>query len=190
MTDLTRDNGQGAKTHAFLAGLTYLIIDDNRFARILMRAALAGFGLKHVIEAEDAVEGLALLRKLPIDVVLVDYEMPIVNGCEFTRLARRDDGVLNPELPIVMVSGHCDWRCVVAARDAGVHEYLAKPFSADDLFRRVAMAVLKPRPFIRSKTYVGPERRSVKTTPLPVLVDRRQGTVTQAPVLDPIACVA
>lgn len=173
MYDQTNGNGQGARIHEHLAALTYLIIDDNRFSRTLVREALAGFGLKHVTEAEDAVEGLALLRKLSIDVVLVDFEMPIINGCEFTRLARRDPEVPNPEVPIIMISGHTDSQRVVDARDAGVHEYLAKPFSPDDLFRRIAVAVLQPRPFIRSKAYIGPERRSVKV-PVPTHAERRQ----------------
>lgn len=175
MFDQTHDGGQGngAKPHEQLAGLTFLIIDDNRFSRCLIRDALASFGLKHAMEAVDAVEGLALLRKLPIDVVLVDFEMPIINGCEFTRLARRDPDIPNQELPIVMISGFTDANRVREARDAGVHEYLAKPFSPDDLFRRLAVAILQPRPFIRSKTYVGPERRTVKV-PVAPGGDRRQ----------------
>jgi DNA-binding response OmpR family regulator len=57
------------------------------------------------------------------------------------------------------LTGHCDKRRVMTARDAGVTEFLAKPISAKALYQRILNVVVSPRPFIRTKTYFGPDRR-------------------------------
>jgi DNA-binding response OmpR family regulator len=58
-----------------------------------------------------------------------------------------------------MVTGHTEKTRVTAARDAGVTEFLAKPISAKALYQRIVNVVANPRPFIRTKTYFGPDRR-------------------------------
>ncbi len=61
-----------------------------------------------------------------------------------------------------MISHCTDQPRVVAARNAGINEFLAKPFSARDLYQRICSTILNPRPFIRAKNYVGPDRRWIK----------------------------
>jgi DNA-binding response OmpR family regulator len=65
----------------------------------------------------------------------------------------------NPYAPIIMLTGHSEKKRVVAARDAGVTEFLAKPISAKSLYQRVMNVVANPRPFIKTKNYFGPDRR-------------------------------
>lgn len=172
MFDIT-DSGTGIRTDADLEILTYLVIDDSSFSRKMICNALHGFGLLQTIDVEDAVEGLDVLRRQPVDVVLVDYEMPIINGVEFTRLARRDPDIPNQEVPIIMISGNHDREKVVEARNAGIHEYLAKPFSPGDLYKRIVLTIRNPRPFIRAKGYIGPDRRWLDSGP-PGREDRRR----------------
>jgi two-component system chemotaxis response regulator CheY len=62
-------------------------------------------------------------------------------------------------VPIIMLSGHSERRCVMEARDAGVTEFLTKPVAAKSLYERILSVVLAPRPFIRTKDYFGPDRR-------------------------------
>jgi DNA-binding response OmpR family regulator len=58
-----------------------------------------------------------------------------------------------------MLTGHSEKKRVVAARDAGITEFMAKPISAKSLYQRIVNVVANPRPFIKTKTYFGPDRR-------------------------------
>jgi two-component system, chemotaxis family, chemotaxis protein CheY len=62
-------------------------------------------------------------------------------------------------VPIIMLSGHSEKNRVMQARDAGVTEFLAKPIAAKALYERILSVVLNPRPFIRTATFFGPDRR-------------------------------
>jgi len=76
--------------------------------------------------------------------------------------ARNDVGRLGRhdlDLPVIMVSGHTERARIVAARDAGVNEFIAKPITARNLFLRIAQVVERPRPFVRASSYFGPDRR-------------------------------
>lgn len=149
-----------------LAELTYLVIDDSRYARQLIKTAMQTYNLRNVVEAPDAVKAMKILKTEEIDLVLVDKEMPVLNGTEFIRLVRKGEmGVKNPELPIIMISGHTDFATIMEARAAGVHDFLAKPVSAEALYARIRFNVASPRPFIRAATYLGPDRR-VRVLPL------------------------
>ena len=65
----------------------------------------------------------------------------------------------NPFVPIVMLTGHTELVKVIEARDSGVHEFLAKPISARSLYARIRIIIEKPREFIKTKSYFGPDRR-------------------------------
>jgi DNA-binding response OmpR family regulator len=74
-------------------------------------------------------------------------------------MIRQPDSKGNPYAPIIMLTGHSEKRRVTVARDAGVTEFLAKPISAKGLYQRILNVVANPRPFIKTKTYFGPDRR-------------------------------
>jgi DNA-binding response OmpR family regulator len=65
-----------------------------------------------------------------------------------------------------MLTGHSEKKRVIAARDAGVTEFLAKPISAKGLYQRILNVVANPRPFIKTKTYFGPDRRRNTNPPI------------------------
>jgi len=139
--------------------LSYLIIDDNRFARTLIKNALYTFGARRIFEAADAMEGFDALRKEQVDVVLVDYQMPEMTGVEFTLQVRKGGETPNPEIPIIMISGYAHEENILSARQAGIHEFVSKPFSFNSLFRHIEKTVTHPRQFIRTENYAGPDRR-------------------------------
>ena len=85
--------------------------------------------------------------------------MPIFDGLELTQMIRQPGANANPYVPIIMLTGHSEKKRVIAARDAGVTEFLAKPISAKALYQRIVNVVANPRPFIKTKTYFGPDRR-------------------------------
>ena len=73
-----------------------------------------------------------------------------------------------------MLTGHSEKRRVTIARDAGVTEFLAKPISAKGLYQRILNVVVSPRPFIKTKSYFGPDRRR-NTTNTYIGPERRGG---------------
>ncbi|MCO4055110.1 MAG: response regulator [Bosea sp.] len=141
------------------AKLGFLVIDDNPFMRKVTKALLHGFGSRDVLEADNGASGLEVFMTYSPDIVLLDWEMPVLDGLEVTRMIREPNRSVNPFAPIIMVSGHTERRRIAMARDAGVHEFLAKPISSKALYDRILAVVAFPRPFIRTKSYFGPERR-------------------------------
>jgi CheY-like chemotaxis protein len=139
--------------------LRFIIIDDNAFIRRVMRALLHGFGAREVFEAEDGAAGLEAFMQHAPDIVITDWEMPILDGIEVAKMIRQPGSSPNAYVPIIMVSAHSEMRRVMQARDAGVTEFLVKPISAKSLYQRVLNAVANPRPFVRTSNYFGPDRR-------------------------------
>ena len=113
--------------------------------------------------------------------------MPIFDGLELTQMIRQPGANANPYVPIIMLTGHSEKKRVVTARDAGVTEFLAKPISAKALYQRILNVVANPRPFIKTKTYFGPDRRR-NVNPNYVGPERRKDgkadVIRQQPLLD------
>src|SRR5215204_5898091 len=145
--------------------LRFLVIDDNAHMRRILRTLLHGFGTREVYEAEDGAAGLEAFTHYSPDIVITDWAMPIFDGLELTRMIRQPNANANPYVPIIMLTGHSEKKRVVAARDTGVTEFLAKPISAKGLYQRILNVVANPRPFIRTKPYFGPDLRRNTTTP-------------------------
>lgn len=136
-----------------------LIVEDNAHMSSILRTILQGFGVRAVIETRDAADAFELMRNANPDLALVDYMLGDVDGLEFTRLIRTASDSPNKYLPIVMVSGHTDRSKVFEAINAGVNEYLAKPIRPVDLYNRLVTLIEKPRRFVKTPGYFGPDRR-------------------------------
>lgn len=139
--------------------LRFIVIDDNTYMRRVFKALLHGFGAREVLEAEDGAAGLEAFMTYAPDVVILDWEMPILDGLEVTRMIRQPTTSVNPFVPIIMVTGHSEKRRVVMARDTGINEFLVKPISSKALYDRVLAVVAYPRQFVRTRAYFGPDRR-------------------------------
>ena len=118
---------------AHLAGLTYLIVDDSRFNRKIVREALSLFGVRRTRDAKDAIEAMKILSKETIDLVLTDYEMPLVTGVELTRMIRKSKEALNPELPVIIISGQTNPAVKREMMSLGATAYLEKPLNFEQL---------------------------------------------------------
>ena len=154
--------------------LRFLVIDDNAHMRRILRTLLHGFGAREVHEAEDGAAGLEAFTHHTPDIVITDWAMPIFDGLELTQMIRQPGANSNPYVPIIMLTGHSEKKRVVSARDAGITEFLAKPISAKGLYQRIVNVVANPRPFIKTKTYFGPDRRR-NVNPNYVGTERRKG---------------
>lgn len=141
-----------------LDALRILIIDDNAQMRTILGTILGGVGMRKLHYAPDGRAGLQSLREFVPDIVYVDYEMPLMNGLDFISAVRAFES--NQRFtPIIMLTGHSDLPRLNAARDRGVNEFLAKPVTAKTIISRLSTVIYKPRPFIKSPDFFGPERR-------------------------------
>src|SRR5471030_805851 len=154
--------------------LRFLVIDDNAHMRRMLRTLLHGFGAREVHEAEDGAAGLEDFTHHTPDIIITDWAMPIFDGLELTQTIRQPGANFNPYVPIIMLTGHSEKQRVILARDVGVTEFLAKPISAKGLYDRVVNVVVNPRPFIKTNTYFGPDRRR-NVNPNYVGTERRKG---------------
>jgi two-component system, chemotaxis family, chemotaxis protein CheY len=167
--------------------LRFLVVDDNVHMRRILRTLLHGFGAREVYEAEDGAAGLEAFTQYIPDIVIADWVMPVFDGLELTQMIRQPGANANPYVAIIMLTGHSEKKRVTAARDAGITEFLAKPISAKSLYERIVNVIANPRPFIRTETYFGPDRRR-NVNPNYVGPERRKGVkadvIRQAPLLD------
>lgn len=139
--------------------LKVLIVDDDHYMRKVVRAMLLAIGIKHIHEASDGISGLDAVRDVQPDLVIVDWEMPMIDGAQFVRMVRSPADFPLPDVPIIILSGHADrWRVVEAAR-LGAHEYLLKPVSTKALHDRIIAVLGYPRPTVQLEGYYGPAPR-------------------------------
>lgn len=139
--------------------ISVLIIDDNHHMRSLIKELLKAIGITDVREASEPIEALELMRTCPIDLLLVDFSMPMIDGVEFVNMVRTGEDSPNPFIPIIMITGHSERSKVMSARDAGVNEFLVKPITAKSLMVRLQSVIENPRPFVKVGNYFGPDRR-------------------------------
>jgi DNA-binding response OmpR family regulator len=140
-------------------GLRILLIDDNQYMRKIVRNLLVNLGIREVYEATDGIAGLDAIRTVAPDIVIIDWELPLLNGAEFVRIVRSPGVFPMPDIPIIMLTSHGErWRVVEAVR-IGVNEYLRKPVSAQALLDRFISILAKPRATVQVGDYYGPEPR-------------------------------
>jgi CheY-like chemotaxis protein len=142
-----------------LNALQILLIDDNQHMRAITSAILQSAGVRKIREVGDGGAGLDALREQAFDVAIVDFNMFPLDGVEFTRLVRNSADSPNPYLPIIMMTGHSEKNRVMEARDAGVTEFVVKPITAKAILERLNAVIFKPRPFVKTDGYFGPDRR-------------------------------
>jgi two-component system chemotaxis response regulator CheY len=136
-----------------------LIVDDEHFARKVIRTLLLAIGVKSIHEAPDGRSGLEMICSVWPDIVLLDWSMPGMDGAEFVRRVRSPDTFPAPDVPIIMLSGHGERSRVTEALRVGVHEYLLKPVSSAALHARITSVLAHPRKMVRRGDFYGPEPR-------------------------------
>ncbi|HEX3407380.1 MAG TPA: response regulator [Caulobacteraceae bacterium] len=136
-----------------------LLVDDNQHMRLLLTEILRAIGVKEVYEAANGAEAIQTLRKQPIDIVMTDLAMQPMDGIDFVRRLRNGYESPNPMVPVIMITGHSTLRRVAEARDVGVTEFLSKPVTARGVIERISRVVEHPRPFVKTTSYFGPDRR-------------------------------
>ena len=154
--------------------LNVLVVDDNAFMRNMVRGLLGTIGVKKTLEASDGIGALEMIRQATPDIVVLDWEMPLLNGPELVRIVRSPGVFPVPDIPIIMLTAHGErWRILESVK-LGVNEFLCKPVSAKALLDRLISILLKPRASVKLGDYYGPAPR--RPTP-----SRKGGDIFGAP---------
>ena len=148
-----------------LGRLNYLVIDANRHTRSLIKHIIRAIGYGQILEADNPAAGLSFLKSHIVDLVFVAAENADPGAIGFIRTVREGRDVLDPEIPIVVMSDSPSRETVQEARQAGAHEFIAKPFTADALITRIRAVTQHPRAFICTRGFTGPDRRRHDTGP-------------------------
>jgi two-component system chemotaxis response regulator CheY len=107
-----------------IQGLNILIVDHNAYMRRMTRTMLVNLGAKSVVEVADGLAALEAIRSWDPDIMLLDWDMPVLNGMEVMRIVRSPGVFPRPNLPIIMLTYRAQRSSVVEALCNGAHEFL------------------------------------------------------------------
>jgi len=139
--------------------VSVLIVEDNQPMLELAKSIIETFGVETILTAKNGDDGFRIYCDQNPDLVIADWMMKPVDGISLARRIRNDPSSPNQFVPIILMTGFSEKRRVIQARDAGITEFLVKPFNARDLYRRITQVIEKPRQFVRSEDFFGPDRR-------------------------------
>jgi CheY-like chemotaxis protein len=152
-----------SKDASKLAGLRVLLVDDHPNIRSILTAILNALGISKVTSADNGASALDILSKASFDLLITDFDMPGMTGRDLVRTIRRDARSVVPtyesRIPILMITGNITRSILNEARDIGIDEILAKPFSAASVSERLSAVLNNRREFIVCESYIGPCRR-------------------------------
>jgi two-component system, chemotaxis family, chemotaxis protein CheY len=117
-----------------------LLVDDSGTMRTIQKRCLNKLGFEDVVEAEDGVTGLRAFEAAAFDLVLTDWNMPNMDGLSMLKEIRQR----NAKVPIIMITTEAERGRVVEAIQAGVSDYLVKPFTPDGLKEKLEKWVTVP----------------------------------------------
>lgn len=144
-----------------LGDVRFLVVDSDPELRILTRDMLDLPGILQVCTIGDGSRTFAELHNRDCGILILDRLMESVNGIELTRMIRMASDSPKSHIPILMVTLAPSLQDVTEARDAGVSEFLIRPFSIDNLKGRLLVEANNPRQCVEVENYFGPDRRRV-----------------------------
>ncbi|MBT5107074.1 MAG: response regulator [Rhodospirillaceae bacterium] len=152
-----------------LNNLSILFVEDSRFSRLLTRSLLFTVGVRKIQLANDGAQAIEMLKRMGetddadggggVDMVISDLVMPGVDGLELLNWIRRDPKSPNAFLPFSLLTARADADVITQSRNLGANEFIAKPFSAASIARRLSAVINTPRQYVLTKGYFGPDRR-------------------------------
>ena len=108
-----------------------LVVDDFATMRRILKNILKQIGFTKIIDADDGSTALAMLKKNKVDLIISDWNMPMVSGLELLKAVRSDESI--KDMPFLMVTAESQKDSVVQAIQAGVSNYVVKPFTPDTI---------------------------------------------------------
>lgn len=115
-----------------------MLVDDSATMRRIQKTQLSGMGLTDVVEAGNGEEAMARLQEnMPVDLVLLDWNMPVMDGMTFLKKVRENDSY--SKVKIIMCTSESEKPKVVEALKAGANNYLVKPFQPEALKEKLGI---------------------------------------------------
>jgi len=147
--------------------INILVVEDNESSRRLIVELLRSSGFNNLTIARTAEDAIAQMQGQTPDLILLDWGLPGLSGIELAKTIRHaavnpDPRFVDPAVPMIMLTARQSARDVTTARNAGIDEFVIKPFSTVSILKAICSCVLRRRPFIVSAGYVGPCRRRAK----------------------------
>lgn len=142
--------------------ISVLVVEDVQPMRALIVGILEAFGVGKVYTAEDGGHGYEQFLKYKPDIVITDWLMEPIDGIKLIEKIRKDQNSPSRLVPIILISGYSAAPRVFHARDKGATEFLTKPFTGQDLAKRISHIINKPRDFVHTQDFFGPDRRRRK----------------------------
>lgn len=162
-----------------------LIVDSNLASARLLAELMKGMGGREIVFESDEKAAMDLARDMEPTLAFVERSGPRFDGEELVRKLRRSRLAVR-KIPVIMVTAEATASNIWGARDAGVHEFMVKPFSTGDLVRRVINVATKPRPWVEAVGYVGPDRRRFNSGDYSGTRKRQNDGQGRAAALDPM----
>ncbi len=172
--------------------ISLLIVEDNEYMLDILVNSLKRIGFPRIQRArngKEAVEYLKLSAKgsgtavEQIDIVISDLIMSPVNGVHLLQWLRDDKGSPNRFMPFIMLSGAADRVNVEETRERGVTDFMAKPFSVDNIYKVLQRIIDVPRQYVTTQNYFGPDRRRSNKAGPPKTGERRRPDESHATVV-------
>lgn len=146
-----------------LERVSILVADSDKQIATIVRDVLKGFGFKKVFVAPDGAEALRVMKTQPIDLAISEWNLDQVDGISMLKYIRAANEIGFRYKPVIMLTARSEEADVLAARDAGVNEYVIKPFTARNLVDRIRLVIDYPKNFVWAPSFKGPDRR-IKAT--------------------------
>ena len=126
--------------------LRVLLVEDDQFLRELTERLLRELGVRSVVSAVDGEDGFQRVThaRYPFDIIVCDLEMPHMNGFQFIRQLRSTNEIVNPDVPVLILSGKTDEESIHTAVELGIHGFLAKPVAKATPEKRIKLALTGP----------------------------------------------
>ena len=142
-----------------LSNAVVMVVDDEPFSLALTVQSLSGFGAQIKFASDNAAEALQVLEHNVVDLIVVDCEMPEMDGYDLVKSLRAARKEPNSYIPVIMTAAHVKKSKVLKARDCGANFMVTKPFSPSTLLERIVWVARDNRPFLQAGNYFGPDRR-------------------------------
>jgi two-component system chemotaxis response regulator CheY len=148
-----------------LSSIRFLLIDPNPVSMELTRDVLFMMGARTIRSCSNTDRAIEALRSEPYDIVIMEWNTAPMTGLQFIDYVRTSQMSPNRLLPVLLMTARSEEEYVVQARDRGITEFLAKPFTVEMLHRRLVSIIAFPRQFVDADRYFGPDRRRRKDGP-------------------------
>lgn len=137
-----------------------VIIDDSRSFSMLLGSMLRGMGIRTINIFDECDAAISYMRTNPVDIALIDGDIPKSCGLKFARALRLDKQMYNRTVPLVLMSGKGGPKVMEKAIEAGFDAVLPKPVRTTQLRQQIVQLTEKPRVYIHARSgYCGPDRR-------------------------------